>query len=136
MTGAALTRPLSSIAYELRAAWALGRRVSLSLERCDVERLEGTVSSVSATGASVTVSGKLVPLDRVLAVHLPSRLGDSTARAAWGRAARQIAGQGQDQLDGIEAASLCAAVPSDWAATVPSESASCPSRVAFVALRP
>lgn len=76
----ALVRPVSSIAWELRAAWATGRRVSLSLERADLERIEGHVSRVAATDALVTVAGRAVPLDRVLAVHLPSRLGDSTVR--------------------------------------------------------
>jgi hypothetical protein len=76
VTGAALIRPLRAVAWELRTAWARGRRVSLSIE-ADVERVEGHVQHVSPTNASVTVAGLMVPLDRVLAVHLPSRLGDS-----------------------------------------------------------
>jgi hypothetical protein len=63
---------------ELRAAWATGRRVALSLERCDFDRMEGVVTRVAASGAWVRVRGRLVPLDRVLALHWPSRLGDST----------------------------------------------------------
>lgn len=80
MTGAALARPLRAVAWELRTAWALGRRVSLTLERCDQDRAEGLVGGVAATDAWVRVAGTLIPLDRVLAVHLPSRLGDSTHR--------------------------------------------------------
>jgi hypothetical protein len=74
----ALVRPLSSIAWELRSAWALGRRISVTIE-ADEPRLEGVVRSVAATGAYVVVAGTHVPLERVLAVHRPSRLGDSTA---------------------------------------------------------
>lgn len=62
---------------ELRAAWASGRRVALSLERTDFDRMEGIVTRVAATGAWVRLRGHLVPLDRVLALHWPSRLGDS-----------------------------------------------------------
>lgn len=76
-----LARPVSSVAWELRAAWATGRRVSLSIngdrERDDETRAEGFVTAVAATGAYCKVSGLLVPLDRVLAVHHPSRLGDT-----------------------------------------------------------
>jgi hypothetical protein len=77
----ALIRPTRAVAWELRAAWATGRRVALTLERADVPRLEGIVSAVAATDASARVAGLRVPLDRVLAVHLPSRLGDSTVRS-------------------------------------------------------
>lgn len=63
---------------ELRAAWATGRRVALSLERCDFDRMEGIVTRVAASGAHVRVRGRLVPMDRVLALHWPSRLGDSS----------------------------------------------------------
>jgi hypothetical protein len=70
------------MAWELRGAWATGARVALSLDhRCRWRRVEGHVRAVSATGASVTVNGWRVPLEAVLAVHKPSRLGDSTARA-------------------------------------------------------
>ena len=96
VTGLALVRPLRAIAWELRTAWAIGRRVSLILERADTDRVEGHVQAVAATDATVTVSGLLVPLDRVLAVHLPSRLGDSNAgRLFHGRprAPEQIPGQ-------------------------------------------
>lgn len=75
----ALVRPLSSITWELRSAWALGRRISVSLDRADDDRLEGTVRAVAGSGAYAVVAGKHVPLERVLAVHRPSRLGDSTA---------------------------------------------------------
>lgn len=76
MPGVALVRPVNSIAWELRGAWAGGRRVSLSID-ADVERVEGHVSKVTASGAFAVVAGLHVPLDRVLAVHLPSRLGDA-----------------------------------------------------------
>lgn len=78
----ALVRPVSSVAWELRGAWASGRRVSVTLERADLERVEGVVHAVAATDAHATIAGRLVPLDRILAVHLPSRLGDSTVRGA------------------------------------------------------
>jgi hypothetical protein len=96
VTGSALVRPVRMVAWELRGAWATGRRVSVSLERADVDRLEGTVQRVAATDAYATIAGRRVPLDRVLAVHLPSRLGDSTARVAFhgdGRAVEQRPGQ-------------------------------------------
>lgn len=75
--GTALARPLRSVAWELRTSWARGLRVSLSID-ADVERVEGHVQTVSATDAFVVVAGLHVPLDRILAVHRPSRLGDST----------------------------------------------------------
>lgn len=74
-----LVRPLSSTVWELRGAWALGRRISVSIDTADESRLEGLVRSVAPTGAYVVVNGRHVPLERVLAVHRPSRLGDSTA---------------------------------------------------------
>lgn len=78
----ALVRLPSAVVWELRAAWATGRRVALSLDqRASMRRLEGHVSAVSATGAHVHLAGRHVPVDAILAVHLPSRLGDSTARA-------------------------------------------------------
>lgn len=77
----ALVRPVSAVAWELRTAWATGRRVALSLsERCTPRRVEGHVQVVAATSAFVTVAGWRIPLDEVLAVHLPTRLGDSTVR--------------------------------------------------------
>jgi hypothetical protein len=81
MTGVALIRPLSSIAWELRSAWALGRRISVTVEAGDDARLEGTVRAVAATGAFAVIGGQHVPLERVLAVHRPSRLGDSKRSA-------------------------------------------------------
>lgn len=98
--GVALVRPLGAVAWELRAAWASGRRVSVSLERCDVDRLEGHVWAVSATGASVMIAGVLVPLDRVLAVHLPSRLGDSSVGVGevWRGRARRVVRVGQGEF--------------------------------------
>lgn len=67
------------MAWELRAAWATGRRVAVSVDGHG--RVEGHVSHVAATDAFAVVRGTLVPLGLVLAVHHPSRLGDSTARA-------------------------------------------------------
>ena len=92
-----LTRDLDAVAWELRGHWASGRRVALSIDG-DVSRVEGHVQAVSPTGAYVVVAELHVPLDRVLAVHRPSRLGDSTVAfgEAWfGRAHRfeQIPGQ-------------------------------------------
>lgn len=77
----ALVRPVDAIAWELRGAWALGRRISITIDAADEARLEGTVRRVAGTGAYAVIAGVHVPLDRVLAVHHPSRLGDSTIRA-------------------------------------------------------
>lgn len=90
-------RPARAIAWELRSAWAVGLRVSLSLERADVERVEGHVQRVAATGATVTIAGLLIPLDRVLAVHRPSRLGDSTVGEAerWRGRRRRVEPQAE-----------------------------------------
>jgi hypothetical protein len=74
--GKALVRPIDAMAWELRYAWAVGKRVSLSL--ASGLRIEGHVTTVAATSAFVVVSGCHVPLAQVLAVHNPSRLGDSS----------------------------------------------------------
>ena len=96
MSGTALIRPISSMAWELRSCWASGRRVALTLERCDRTRLEGHVQKIAATDAYVQVCGLRVPLDRVLAVHIPSRLGDSTVRGgAWSGLARRVEPQSE-----------------------------------------
>jgi hypothetical protein len=74
-----LVRPTSAVSWELRGAWAARKRVSLSLdERCTPRRLEGKVQRVATTGAFAVVEGFHVPMDAILAVHNPSRLGDST----------------------------------------------------------
>ena len=79
----ALIRPISATAWELRAAWARGLRISVTLDgRCRMARLEGHVSAVAATDASDHIAGWHVPLDAILAVHRPSRLGDSTHHGA------------------------------------------------------
>src|SRR5688500_3207231 len=104
MTGAALVRPLLATAWELRGARASGLRVAVTLERADVDRVEGHVFTVSPTDATVTIAGLLIPLDRVLAVHLPSRLGDSTIAegTTWrGRARRMREMDGQEPLPGV-----------------------------------
>jgi len=104
MTGKALVRPRPAIFWDLRGAWATGRRVALSLD-ADVSRAEGFVTRVSATDANVYVGDLLVPGDRILAVHLPSRLGDSTVRAGdpWAGAPqrpRPLEGQTELRLEG------------------------------------
>lgn len=101
MTGAALVRPLSAIFWDLRGAWATGRRVALTLD-ADVPRAEGHVTKVSASDAHVFVGDLLVPADRILAVHWPSRLGDSTVRRGdpWaGRPRRQETIEGQTEME-------------------------------------
>lgn len=102
MTGAALVRPLSAIFWDLRGAWATGRRVALTLD-ADVPRAEGHVTKVSASDAHVFVGDLLVPADRILAVHWPSRLGDSTftnGRGSWqGPRLRPSTLPGQEELD-------------------------------------
>src|SRR5205807_9154575 len=88
MTG--LIRPTSAKAWELRRAWATGQRVSCTLD-ADIERVEGFVSTVAASDAYFVLGGLHVPLERVLAVHLPSRLGDSSVAAGepWRSSPRQ-----------------------------------------------
>jgi hypothetical protein len=83
-----LVRPVSAKAWDLRAAWAAGWRVSVTLERGEFSRVEGIVTRVSATNAFATIGGLHIPLDYVLAVHRPSRLGDSRAGKRWGGMAR------------------------------------------------
>lgn len=104
MTGTDLIRPLSSVAWELRAAWATGRRVAATVDGGD--RLEGHVQRVAATGAFCVISGRHAPLDRVLAIHRPSRLGDSTVAEGerWrGQVPRRRPPAGQQQLEGAAA---------------------------------
>lgn len=73
-----LVRPTSAITWDLRGAWAKRKRVALSLdERCTPRRLEGTIQRIATTGAFVVIEGFHVPTDAILAVHNPSRLGDS-----------------------------------------------------------
>jgi hypothetical protein len=98
----ALVRPIGSTFWELRASWASGRRVALTLD-ADVRRVEGHLTRVAATDEFVKVGDLLVPGDRILAVHYPSRLGDSThveGRAWSGPSPRpeQIAGQTELQM--------------------------------------
>lgn len=83
--------------WELRGAWASGRRVALSLDdACELQRVEGFVQAVSPTDAWVRVRGWRVPAWAVLAVHLPSRLGDSTARGGpWHGMARRVEPQAE-----------------------------------------
>lgn len=89
---AALVRPISAVAWELRGA--SGRRVALSLAPRAGDRLEGHVDRVAATDAFVVVRGRHVPTADVVAVHLPSRLGGSTARGGeFHRAARRLTRQ-------------------------------------------
>jgi hypothetical protein len=83
VTGIALVRPVSAKAWDLRAAWGAGWRVSVLTDIPGCGRLEGIVTRVAATDAYAQIAGRLVPLDRVLSVHSPSRLGDSTAGARW-----------------------------------------------------
>lgn len=96
--GMELIRPTSAKAWDLRASWAAGWRVSVTLEAppCDRPRIEGIVSAVSATGARARIRGLWFPLDYVLAVHKPSRLGDSTARTTWGGHPRRIVLQAEE----------------------------------------
>ncbi len=91
MSTALVLRDLEArTAWELRSAWAAGRRVALTLDLADPSRIEGTVSAVAATGVTATVARVLVPLELVLAVHLPSRLGDSNAREAFHGPGRRV----------------------------------------------
>lgn len=77
MTLCEIVRPIPATFWELRGCWATGRRVTLLLD-ADVRRAEGHVTKVAATDAFVCLGDLLVPAERILAVHLPSRLGDST----------------------------------------------------------
>jgi hypothetical protein len=100
----ALVRPVPATFWELRGCWATGRRVALTLVDADLSRAEGHVTSVAATDAYVKIGDLLVPADRILAVHLPSRLGDSTFEdrpgSAWaGRPRRPGAMPGQAEME-------------------------------------
>lgn len=101
----ALVRRTDSILWELRRLWGSGKRVALSLSEEAGRRVEGEVTSVSPTGAWVKVNGVLIDPADILAVHNPSRLGDSTHRGGcWhfdGRA--PIVGRGQLELPGLRA---------------------------------
>ena len=100
MPGVALTRSAAATFWELRGAWATGRRVALTLT-ADIDRVEGHVSRVSATDAFVTVGDVLIPADVILAVHRPSRLVDSTVRPdeQWSvRGRRPVVADGQGEL--------------------------------------
>lgn len=104
MTCTTLVRPLSAVTWELRRAWASGRRVALSLERCDMDRVEGVVTRVSSSGALARVRGLHVPTDRILAVHWPSVVGDgerqgkSATPMPDGKGRAIVTGPGQTEL--------------------------------------
>lgn len=67
-----LERREQQTAWELRGAWASGRRVVLTLsDRCQVRRVEGVVSYVSTTGAFVVAQGWHIPTAEILGVAAP-----------------------------------------------------------------
>jgi hypothetical protein len=78
----------SQISWDLRGAWATGRRVALRLdETCEIERVEGTVSHVAASSAFVRIrdlEGEIiVPMGAILSLHWPHWLeGGSSPRDA------------------------------------------------------
>ena len=88
-----LVLPVSAKAWDLRAAWAAGRRVSVRMDLHDRERVEGIVTRVAPTGAFARIGGLSIPLDHILSVHNPSRLGDSRAGKAWAGTARLVVPQ-------------------------------------------
>jgi hypothetical protein len=99
-----LVRATSAIMWDLRSAWAAGWRVSVSLDgAAEFQRLEGHVQRVSATDAYVVIAGWHVPAHVILAVHRPTRLGDSTARdGSWhGPRLLELPLPGQRRLPGL-----------------------------------
>jgi hypothetical protein len=92
MTAMQLVRPVSAKAWDLRAAWAAGWRVSARTDIADCERLEGIVTRVAATDAYAHIAGRSVPLDRVLSVHQSLALGRLQGRQAVGRCSASSAG--------------------------------------------
>ena len=79
--GTALVRPLGAVMWELRRAWATGRRVSLTLNGYGGRtRVEGVVRRVAATDAYAVVQGMHVPGEAILAVHWPSVVGGDATR--------------------------------------------------------
>lgn len=87
------------LVWDLRTAWASGRRVALTLERADLDRIEGVVTRVSPTGAYATVGSVHVPLDRALAIHWSSRLGDGPRTGNRGHGHAKHVHPGQASLD-------------------------------------
>lgn len=68
----AVERSEQQIAWELRGRWISGTRVVLTLtDRCLVQRIEGTVSYVSVTGAYAVVDGWHVPCVEILGITSP-----------------------------------------------------------------
>ena len=76
MPGTALIRPLDAKLAELRRAWVSGRRVAVSV--AGGRRVEGHVATVAPTETFVDIAGTRITSESILAVHSPSRLGDST----------------------------------------------------------
>lgn len=74
-----LERPAEAFAWELRAAWASQKRVTLTLDpeiaELTVDRIRGTVEHVSSTGLFVIMLDGLgeihVPLAAVLSIRSP-----------------------------------------------------------------
>jgi hypothetical protein len=75
-----LERPEQATVWELRTAWAKGRRVVLTLsDRCMIQRIEGTVERVAVTGAFVLIEGWHVPVAEILGVASPHHSQRSAA---------------------------------------------------------
>lgn len=95
--------------WELRRAWATGRRVSLTLVDNAGRRVEGHVRAVSATGASVNVNGILVPVESILGVHMRSRWMDEDT--TWEEGGQPFHGRARrvlpqsEELPGIQSPS-------------------------------
>lgn len=102
MPGTDLIRPIRSTFWDLRAHWASGKRVAISL--AGGRRVEGHVTAVSATDAFVQVGGTRFYPDEILAVHSPSRLGDATGRSddRWHGAPRRWRPQ-VEEIPGVNA---------------------------------
>jgi len=76
--GMELVRLTDSIVWELRRFFTSGKRVRLTLVEEAGRFAEGHVTGVSPTGSTVTVAGKLIPAETILAVHRPVIMSEDT----------------------------------------------------------
>jgi len=118
MPGSALERRRAAVLWDLRTAWATNRWISVTLDLEHCPRLEGTVGHVAASSTHATIAGRHVPIARILAVHWPTRLGDSTQGHRPGHRRRRPAAleqiPGQQRLFDLTAAGVAIDAVDDY----------------------